>query len=291
MFATITPVIVPIIVCIALGIWWGRSQPSFPNAFVGDLVMKIGAPALIIGTLGTTELQLKALLDVAVAALVLMAITAVFAVVVCLLCRWPLRDIGIPLVVGNSGNMGLPLCLFAFGPEGLALSLGVFVLFSLTHFTLGSALLAAEMPGRALLKSPIVWSGLLAIILVGVDFQFPLTLSNTLNLLGGMAIPLMLLTLGVSLVGLKLKDVATAVSMGCARIVVSVAAGVLTVALLDLEGVLRGVILLQAATPAAVFNYLLAQQYRRSPEAVAGLVMASTLISFATIPLVLVFLV
>ena len=141
------------------------------------------------------------------------------------------------------------------------------------------------MPGRALLKSPIVWSGLLAIILVAVDFQFPLTLSNTLNLLGGMAIPLMLLTLGVSLVGLKLKDVATAVSLGCARIVVSVAAGVLTVALLDLEGVLRGVILLQAATPAAVFNYLLAQQYRRSPEAVAGLVMASTLISFATIPL------
>ena len=279
MFATITPVIVPIIVCIALGIWWGRSQPSFPNAFVGDLVMKIGAPALIIGTLGTTELQLKALLDVAVAALVLMVITAVFAVVVCLLCRWPLR------------NMGLPLCLFAFGPEGLALSLGVFVLFSLTHFTLGSALLAAEMPGRALLKSPIVWSGLLAVVLVAVDFQFPLTLSNTLNLLGGMAIPLMLLTLGVSLVGLKLKDVATAVAMGCARIVVSVAAGVLTVALLDLEGVLRGVILLQAATPAAVFNYLLAQQYRRSPEAVAGLVMASTLISFATIPLVLVFLV
>ncbi|MBB3048058.1 hypothetical protein FHR99_002324 [Litorivivens lipolytica] len=291
MFATITPVIVPIVVCIALGIWWGRSQPNFPSTFVGDLVMKIGAPALIIGTLGTTELQLNALLEVAGAALVLLGITAVFAIIACLICRWPLRDIGVPLVAGNSGNMGLPLCLFAFGPEGLALSLGVFVLFSLTHFTLGSAVLTEKVPGPTLLKSPVVWSGLLAIGLVAVDYEFPVTLSNTLNLLGGMAIPLMLLTLGVSLVELKLKDVGTALWMGAMRIVVSVSAGVLTVTLLDLDGVLRGVILLQAATPAAVFNYLLAHQYRRSPEAVAGLVMASTLISFATIPLVLAFIV
>ncbi len=291
MFATITPVIVPIIVCIALGIWWGRSQPSFPNTFVGDLVMKIGAPALIIGTLGATELKAHALLEVAGAALVLMAFTAILAVVACLVFRWPLRDIGVPLVAGNSGNMGLPLCLFAFGPEGLALSLGVFVLFSLTHFTLGSAVLTAQMPGPALIKSPVVWSGLLAVGLVAVDFDFPVTLSNTLNLLGGMAIPLMLLTLGVSLVELRLKDIGAAVLMGFARIVVSVSAGVLTVTLLELEGVLRGVILLQAATPSAVFNYLLAHQYRRSPEAVAGLVMASTVISFATIPLVLAFIV
>ncbi|WP_372782050.1 AEC family transporter [Litorivivens sp.] len=290
MFATITPVIVPIVACIVLGIWWGRSQPSFPNGFVGDLVMKIGAPALIIGTLGATDLAFSALLEVALAALVLMLITAILAVLVCTICGWPVRDIGVPLVAGNSGNMGLPLCLFAFGPEGLALSLGVFVLFSLIHFSLGTAILTASVPGRALLRSPLIWSGLLAIVLIAFEVEFSTTVGNTLNLLGGMAIPLMLLTLGVSLVELKLRDAATALAMGAARIGVSLTAGVITVMVLELEGVLRGVILLQAATPAAVFNYLLAQQYRRSPEAVAGLVMASTVISFATIPLVVGFL-
>lgn len=291
MLATIIPVIVPIVACIVLGAWWARTQPEFPNAFVGDLVMKIGAPALIIGTLGTTELAFSAFLDVVVATLVLLSLTTVLALLVCWLCRWPLRDIAVPLVVGNSGNMGLPLCLFAFGPEGLALSLGVFVICCLLHFSLGTAALSASMPGRALMRSPLIWASLAALALMGLDWEFPVTLVNTLDILGGLAIPLMLITLGVSLVSLKWRDAATATAMGMARLTVSLVAGLITVTVLELEGVLRGVILLQAATPAAVFNYLLAQQYQRSPEAVAGLVMSSTVMSFFTIPLVLAYLV
>lgn len=291
MFATIIPVIVPIVVCIVLGAWWARSQQRFPSEFVGDLVMKIGAPALIVGTLGATDLAPGALLEVLLAALTLLAFSTLFSVLVCKLCGWPMRDIGIPLVFGNSGNMGLPLCLFAFGPDGLALSLGIFVLFSLLHFSLGTAVLTSSMPGKALLRSPLIWSGLLALAMIALDHDFPITVRNTLDILGGMAIPLMLLTLGVSLVSLRLRDTGRALGMGVARVVTALAAGVLTVEVLQLDGLLRGVVLLQAATPAAVFNYLLAQQYQRSPEMVAGLVMASTLLSFGTIPLVLMFLV
>lgn len=291
MFGTITPVIVPIVACIVLGAWWAHGQRPYPNDFVGELVMKIGAPALIIGTLGSTDLAASALLEVMAAALLLLLISAVLAALLCWLCRWPLRDIGVPLVFGNSGNMGLPLCFFALGAEGLALSLGVFVIGSLLHFTLGTALLASRLPGRAMLQSPLVWAGVLAVLMISLDWELPLTVRHTLDLLGGMAIPLMLLTLGVSLVSLRLKDAGRAVAMGVVRLALSLAAGLLTVYWLDLEGLLRGVILLQAATPAAVFSYLLAQQYRRSPEAVAGLVMSSTVLSFITIPLVLVYLV
>lgn len=291
MLGVIVPVIVPIVVCIVLGAWWARSQQRFPNEFVSDLVMKIGAPALIVGTLGSTDLAPGALFDVLIAGLTLLAFSTLFSLLVCKLCAWSPRDIGIPLVFGNSGNMGLPLCLFAFGAEGLALSLGIFVLFSLTHFTLGTAVLTANMPGKALLRSPLIWAGLVALLMIALDWEFPVTVRNTLDILGGMAIPLMLLTLGVSLVSLRLRDSGRALAMGLARIATGLAAGVLTVEVLQLEGLLRGVVLLQAATPAAVFNYLLAQQYQRSPALVAGLVMASTLLSFISIPLVLVYLV
>ena len=291
MFGVILPVIVPIIVCIMLGAWWARNQQRFPSEFVGDLVMKIGAPALIVGTLGSTDLKPAALLDVLTAGLVLLLLSALLSALVCKICGWPLRDIGVPLVFGNSGNMGLPLCLFAFGPDGLALSLGIFVLFSLVHFSLGAAVLTESMPGRALLRSPLMWAGLTALLMIAFDLEFPVTVANTLDILGGMAIPLMLLTLGVSLMTLRLRDSGQALAMGFARVATALAAGVLTVELLQIEGLLRGVVLLQAATPAAVFNYLLAQQYQRSPAQVAGLVMASTLLSFVTIPLVLVFLV
>lgn len=291
MLGVIVPVIVPIVVCIVLGAWWARSQQRFPNEFVSDLVMKIGAPALIVGTLGSTDLAPGALFDVLIAGLTLLAFSTLFSLLVCKLCAWSPRDIGIPLVFGNSGNMGLPLCLFAFGAEGLALSLGIFVLFSLTHFTLGTAVLTANMPGKALLRSPLIWAGLVALPMIALDWEFPVTVRNTLDILGGMAIPLMLLTLGVSLVSLRLRDSGRALAMGLARIATGLAAGVLTVEVLQLEGLLRGVVLLQAATPAAVFNYLLAQQYQRSPALVAGLVMASTLLSFISIPLVLAYLV
>lgn len=291
MLGVIVPVIVPIVVCIVLGAWWARSQQRFPNEFVSDLVMKIGAPALIVGTLGSTDLAPGALFDVLIAGLTLLAFSTLFSLLVCKLCAWSPRDIGIPLVFGNSGNMGLPLCLFAFGAEGLALSLGIFVLFSLTHFTLGTAVLTANMPGKALLRSPLIWAGLVALLMIALDWEFPVTVRNTLDILGGMAIPLMLLTLGVSLVSLRLRDSGRALAMGLARIATGLAAGVLTVEVLQLEGLLRGVVLLQAATPAAVFNYLLAQQYQRSPALVAGLVMASTLLSFISIPLVLAYLV
>lgn len=291
MFGTIVPVITPVVVCIVLGAWWARSQQRFPNEFVGDLVMKIGAPALIVGTLGSTDLAPGALLEVLAAALLMLFFSALLSALTCRVFGWPLRDIGVPIVFGNSGNMGLPLCLFAFGPDGLALSLGIFVVFSLIHFSFGTAVLTSNIPGKALLRSPLIWAGLLALLMIATDQQFPLTVNNTLDILGGMAIPLMLLTLGVSLVSLRLRDSGRALTMGLARVVTALLAGVLTVEVLQLEGLLRGVVLLQAATPAAVFNYLLAQQYQRSPDMVAGLVMASTLLSFISIPLVLAYLV
>lgn len=291
MVGTIVPVIVPIVVCILLGVWWARSQQRFPTEFVGDLVMKVGAPALIVGTLGSTDLSPEALLEVLLAGCTLLLFSALLSALVCKACGWPLRDIGVPLVFGNSGNMGLPLCLFAFGADGLALSLGIFVLFSLVHFSLGSAFLTSNLAGKQLLRSPLIWAGLIALLMIALDWEFPATVGNTLDILGGMAIPLMLLTLGVSLVSLRLRDSGRALAMGVARMGTGIGAGVLTVELLQLEGLLRGVVLLQAATPAAVFNYLLAQQYQRSPALVAGLVMASTVLSFISIPLVLVYLV
>jgi len=63
--------------------------------------------------------------------------------------------------------------------------------------------------------------------------------------------------------------------------------GLLVVSMLDLSGTEKGVVLLQASMPVAVFNYLFAERYQRAPEAVAGMVVMSTLLSFITIPALL----
>ena len=94
----------------------------------------------------------------------------------------------------------------------------------------------------------------------------------------------------MSLGSLQVAVAGRALLLGVVRLLLGVSAGFATVYVLELEGTLRNVILLQSAMPAAVFNYLLAMQYQREPAIVAGLVVSSTLISFITIPLLLLYL-
>ena len=60
--------------------------------------------------------------------------------------------------------------------------------------------------------------------------------------------------------------------------------------LFGLDGVARGVVVLECSMPAALFNYMLAMRYDNNPEEVAGLVITSTLFSFATLPFLLAFI-
>lgn len=293
MFSIVTPllpVILPVMLCAGLGIVWARTNQPFDQEFVRRLVMWVGAPALIVGTFATVDVSLEQLRISAQATLLLLFLSLLIAAVICLVFRFPARDFLVPLVFGNYGNMGLPLCLFAFGEPGLAIGLGIFVVTTLAHFSIGVAILNGPGAIGAVTRSPIVYAGVFAGLMVICAWQLPKAVINTLDILGGVTVPLMLITLGVSLSSLRPGGVAKALLLACLRLAVGLGAGLLTVHLLDLQGLMRKVILLQSATPAAVFNYLLALQYRRQPDAVAGMVLWSTLLSFFTIPLLLYFI-
>jgi hypothetical protein len=73
------------------------------------------------------------------------------------------------------------------------------------------------------------------------------------------------------------------------RLILGFLFGVLVSELLNLEGIERGVVIVQATMPVAVFNYLLASRYDRHPDVVASSIVISTLISLLTLPLLLNF--
>jgi predicted permease len=112
-------------------------------------------------------------------------------------------------------------------------------------------------------------------------------LANTVNLLGGMTIPLMLLTLGVSLASIRLRHVGSGMLLGGLRIGLGAAVGWAVGVALGMDTLERAVLMVQSAMPVAVFNYLMAVRANRSPEQVANLVMCSTVLSFAWLPIVL----
>lgn len=287
MYADIFAILAPIFICAAAGFYWQRSGASFDSNFVSRLVMNIGAPCLVVGTLSKVELPAQSLLLILTAAATVLLTTTVVAA---LLCRFFGLSYGVylgGLSFPNTVNMGLPVSLFAFGEQGLAVALGIYLVVSLSQFSFGVALVSGKNAWRNTLRSPIVYSGLFAALLVFTDTRLPLWLENSANLLGSFTIPLMLITLGVSLSQLKVRDFTLSCLLAIARLLIGVLVGFGIAELLALEGTIRGVVIIQSSMPAAVFNYLLAHRYNRSPEAVAGLVVMSTLLSFVTLPLLL----
>jgi malate permease and related proteins len=290
LISPLIPIILPVIFCAAIGVFWVRFKQPFDHEFVRRIVLWVGAPALIVGTLGQTVISSDLLQHVLLASVCMLAFSALFAAIACLVLRINMRNFVVPLVFGNFGNMGLPLCLFAFGQEGLAIGLGIFLTTTIAHFSFGAAVLSGKAMVKGVLSSPIIYAGIIACLLIFNHWSLPVSIQNTLGLLGGLSIPLMLITLGVSLSSLKLNAAGKSVGLGVLRLFIGLAGGFAAVYVLNLEGLERKVVLLQSAMPAAVFNYLLALQYNREPDVVAGIVVSSTLISFISIPVLLYFL-
>lgn len=286
-YASLFAIVAPIVIAAAIGYVWGKAKMPYDGEFVSRVVMLVGSPCLIISTFTHASLDADRLVHMSMVAATGIAATALVAVAALRLSGLPLRVYLPPLLFPNCGNAGLPLALFAFGQEGLALALVIFMVMSVLHFSLGVAIVGGGNPLTSLLRAPIVYAALVSVALLYTGMALPRWAQNTVDLLGDMSIPLMLLSLGVSLAQLHVSGIGRTLALSVLRLLLGVAVGFAVAALFGLEGAARGVTVIQFAMPAAVFNYMLALRYQREPNAVAGIVIVSTLLSFATLPLLL----
>lgn len=249
--------------------------------------MNVGAPCLVISTLTNVDLSMTDFLAIAKYALFVALTMAAVGLLCIRYWRLEVRDYMGSVLFGNVGNMGLPICLFAFGDAGLAYGLAYFMLLSMAHFSLGVGWMSGEGFVKTLFKNPIAHSIWIALLLLYTEATLPLWMRNTVDLLAGFTIPLMLIALGVSLAQLRVNHLATALKVSLLRVFGGFTVAYLITEALDLTGVVRGVLLIQSSMPVAVFNYLLSQRYDRHPEEVAGMVMVSTVLSFLFMPILL----
>jgi len=282
-------VIAPILICAGLGYGWARKGIDYPVDFVTRLVMNIGAPCLILSSFSNAGIDIGKMAEVSAAALVILLIMLVLGGVLIRLMRLKISTFLPSLLFPNIGNMGLPLCLFAFGQTGLALGLTVFLVIFTLQMSLGILLTAGHGHPRELLKQPVLWATVIAVVLVSIGESLPVWLDNTTSILGGATIPLMLITLGVSLAQLKVAEWKHSLLFSLIRVLGGFGLAVLVAGMFGLKGVDRGVLILQSSMPVAVFNYLLALRYQREPGEVAGMVVLSTLLAFALLPFIVSF--
>lgn len=287
MIGEIFSIIAPVLVCVLVGYVWAWKDLPFDTMFISRLVTNVGVPCLVFASLYKADMAPDLLVKMGIASL---ASTLLFGMI-----AWPiLRAFKVSqrtflpcMMFANTGNIALPICLLAFGDEGLALGIAFFTVNALLVFSLGISIASGSANLDKIIKSPLIWSALMAIGVKLGEIPVPDWSISALDLLGAFPIPLMLLTLGVSLSQLKINTLGKSFCLSCLRLIMGFGVGVLMAEVLGAEGAARGVIIIECAMPVAVFNFLYASIYDNSPAEVAGTVVMSTLLSFLTLPALL----
>ena len=289
MFAELFSVIAPVFLCAGIGYIWKRQDRPYDADLISALSVNIGTPCLTFYTLTSTNLDPNSFGEMSLATLVtLVAFVALYVPI--------LKGAGLSqraflpaLTFANVGNMGLPLSLLAFGENGLALAISYFAVNVVVMFSFGVAVAAGATTLRTLLRLPVIYAVGAAMVFLYTGTQPPQWIASTTLILGGLTIPLMLITLGVSLAGLGIKSLPRSFSLSVLRLAGGFIIGWATAEAFGMDGAAKGVLILQCTMPVAVFNYLFALQYGNQPEEVAGTVVISTALSFLTLPLLLLF--
>ncbi|WNK19859.1 AEC family transporter [Halomonas piscis] len=291
MLTELFAVMAPVLAGAGLGFSWVRLGQPYPVEFVTRLVFNIGTPTLVIASLSSAEIEASNFGRTMLATALVICTMAAMTWPLARLLRQDWRVLLAPAMYPNTGNMGLPVVLYAFGSAGFAYGITVMVTVSLFQFTLGSVMASSGgNPLRTLVRTPTVYAILLSLVLLLTGTDLPLWLANSVELISGFTVPLMLITLGVSLASIQVRSLRSGISFSLLRIPVAAALAWSIGALLGLPPLAHSIVVLQMSMPVAVFNYLFAQKARREPEYVASLVFCSTLLSLLYLPLLLAWL-
>ena len=249
--------------------------------------MTLSLPCLIFVSLRETRIDPAALTALSVAAVVAYGIITLAFIILVRALRLERRTYAAPLIFGNTGNLGLPLALFAFGDIGLSYAIIVFAVMALLAYTYGIWLVAGAGSLGKVLREPLAWGTVLGIIFLWQGWETPEFLTNTLSLIGQIVIPVMLITLGVAIARLSAHGLMQAALLSLVKLALCVGVAWGVGLFFELDPTAFGVLVLQVATPVAVTSYLLAEKYGADAPPVAGLVVTSTVMSVVALPLVL----
>ncbi|WP_208353339.1 AEC family transporter [Pseudaestuariivita rosea] len=288
---TVLEVTAPVFLLALIGFIWVKLGFEYRVEFVTRLAMTLSVPCLIFVALMQTRIDPQALTALSLASAVAYGVVTIVFFGLVLVAKLDRRTYLAPLIMGNTGNLGLPLALFAFGDTGLSYAVVVFAVMAIYSFTFGVWLVSGGGSVLKVIREPIVGATLLGAVFLWQGWQTPRFLTNALDLIGQMAIPIMLITLGVAIARLHPGRLTRAIWLSVVKAILCAAIAWGVGLWLALDSVALAVLVLQLATPVAVTSYLLAEKYGADADAVAGLVVVSTLLSVITIPILLVFLI
>jgi predicted permease len=278
----------PVFGIVLLG-WWlaGRTRMDLPT--LSNLALMVTSPALMFSVLGGADVDLGRWGVLFAGTLWIALGTAVLAAIYFWSDGLGRRGMLLPAIFWNAGNLTLPLARLAYGDAGLEAAAVIFVTVAILNSTLGIWIAKGEGGLSEIIRMPLAYGSVGGLALALSGQTLPRLVMEPIEMLGAMAIPLLLINLGMHLRSLALRDIRHTVVVVVIRIVGGAACAVLFISLFGVSGVERKVLLLASIMPAAVINVIIAQRYSTDPSLVASAVALGTLVSLVTIPAMLYF--
>ncbi len=281
-------VLFPVFAIVMVGYLYARLRPVDMTT-ANRLNMEVFSPALLFSVLSDNSFNIMDYQPLALAATLILLGSGVIALLLARLTNINPKTYVPSMMFVNTGNMGIPVALFAFGEVGLPAAVLFLIITAILNFTLGIYIVSQQTAWLSLLKTPLIQAALVGLVISVSQVKVPVLLLTPIEMLAGCAIPLMLFSLGVRLNQIDL----THWKIGLFGAVVRPLSGTLMFLLIypwfTLTPLEKGGLLIFAMLPPAVINYIIAEQYQQEPNKVAAIVMLGNLMSFISLPIALMF--
>ena len=285
-------VLFPVFFVVGIGYYLGKKNPKIDTTFITTFAANIGSPAMIIYALNPKFISLNIFINYFWYYLLAIFLFSIVGLIFLFFLQTKdiIRELP-PFLMPNTGNLGLPICLFAYGQAGFGVAGVISALIMLCHFTIGVFLADRKFNFDVIKKSPPFYAVLISIILLYFEFELPTVIENTGFLLTYATIFLVLMSLGIALTRIKVFSLNKAVISSMGRVIFGPIIGFFVIKFFGLKGFAAGVLLIQCSMPSAILNYLIASIYspKKIVDSVASTIIVSTIMSFITIPIVVFF--
>lgn len=255
-----------------------------------NVAIYLTTPSLVFSAIQKHDLVLSNFFKIAVSSIAVILVSGALALLIFKIFKIKKKELLLPMMFMNSANIGYPVSMFAFGALGLSMAVKFDIFNALIIFSLGIYIAEKRASIKEIFKLPLVYAAVLGIAFALLKINVPTMIMRPIELVGGAAIPLQLIILGMSMTKVDLKDLKLAFLGAGYRIGIGFILGLIMVLILRPEELTKNVILLQSAMPAALFTVILAEKYKRDTGLIASTVLISTILSMFTISLILYFL-
>ena len=281
-------IIFPVFFVIAIGYFLGKKNPNLDTSFITNYAANFGTPSLIIFALTSTGVTFAIFAEYFIYALILLINFGIVGIIFLILMKKDyIRELP-PFILPNTGNMGIPICLFAYGKLGMGVAAAISSLVVFLHFTLNIFLAKKEFDFIVVLKSPSFYAILIIVAFLYFDIDMPQFVLNTVMLLAYTMIVLILMSLGIALTQMKIFSFKSAFISSIGRVIVGPIIGFILIKIFNLSGFAAGVLLIQSSMPSAILCYLVASMYspKEVVDNISSMIVLSTIMSLITVPII-----